>query len=106
MKPVRTRVRAYSDVDTDPVHQRLWGDYWFKRHLEDALKQRGCLIHDGTAGLLIHLFGAPIEPCPSMAHRVLWIHSHPDWITPEILGHYTLVFSSSCEYVQIGRAHV
>ena len=93
-------ILAYSDMDQVADRRPLWGDYWFKHHLQEALSTAGLVATPDPSDVVIHLFGAPAAELPKTRLRVLWLHSHPDWVTPNILSRYDLVFCTSRPFVQ------
>lgn len=88
-------IAAYSDLDHDESRRPLWGDYWVQRYLLEAFSSLGFRAESESPGLLVHLFGAPMPELPKARARALWIHSHPDRLTREIIGQYDVVFSAS-----------
>ncbi len=88
-------ILAYSDLDRRIERQPLWGDFWFKFHLADTLNGAGLVQTNSSPDVLIHLFGAPMDPLPRALLRILWIHSHPDWLSPALLSRYDLIFCAS-----------
>lgn len=87
-------IAAYSDFYTVP-DPRVWGDYWLKENLLKEFSALGYPVDNRRPKVLLHLFGEPIEKAADDAYRVLWIHSHPDWITPEILKQYHKIYCIS-----------
>ncbi len=93
--PLSISILAYSDLDTVADRKPLWGDYWFKHHLQEALSTAGLVPASDPSDVVIHLFGAPVARLPKTRLRILWLHSHPDRITPDILARYDLVLCTS-----------
>jgi spore maturation protein CgeB len=91
-------VRAYSDFYSIP-RPRVWGDYWFKENLIREFAGLGYPVDNTAPKILLHLFGEPLRTPPSGLHTILWVHSHPDWITPEILRHYDKVYCISRPFI-------
>ncbi|MFZ5994407.1 MAG: glycosyltransferase family protein [Thermodesulfobacteriota bacterium] len=90
---------AYSD--SDPVVERrpLWGDYWLKDYLTGELKKLSYPLTQTSPGVLLHLFGKPLESLPKGTYNILWHHSHPDWITPRILSQYHKIYCVSRPFI-------
>ncbi|MDA8432758.1 MAG: glycosyltransferase [Nitrospiraceae bacterium] len=85
---------AYSDSYSEP-DPRVWGDYWLKENLLREFSALGYPVDNLRPKVLLHLFGEPLERVPDDVYSVLWIHSHPDWITPEILRRYRKIYCIS-----------
>lgn len=85
---------AYSDFYSVP-ETKVWGDYWFKESLAKEFRRLGCPVDNSKPKILLHLFGEPLKNIPADTYNILWIHSHPDWITPEILKKYQKIFCVS-----------
>ncbi|MEC4676352.1 MAG: glycosyltransferase [Nitrospirota bacterium] len=85
---------AYSDF-YDLPERRVWGDYWLKENLAGEFVKLGYPVDHSRPGILLHLFGEPVRDLPSDTYNILWIHSHPDWITPGILGKYRKIYCIS-----------
>jgi hypothetical protein len=75
---------AYSDFYSVP-EPKVWGDYWFKESLIKEFRRLSYPVDNSGPKILLHLFGEPLKNIPADTYNILWIHSHPDWITPEIL---------------------
>ena len=90
---------AFSDFETDPDRKLRWGDYWFKKELGEALERLGCELVDDNADLLMHLFGVPVTNLPNAKVKAIWIHSHPDLVTPELLRRYDKLFCLSGSFI-------
>jgi spore maturation protein CgeB len=94
------RIAAFSDCEQNPNLKLLWGDYWLKNNLTEAFQQLGATVDDEARdGVVLHLFGCPIDNLSSNAFNILWLHSHPDWITPEILQRYDKIFCLSKPFI-------
>ncbi len=87
-------VIAYSDFYDQP-EQKVWGDYWFKENLVKAFVRSGYPVDNSSPKILLHLFGEPLADLPSDTYNILWIHSHPDWISPEVLKKYRKIYCIS-----------
>jgi len=85
---------AYSDFYDIP-DRKVWGDYWFKENLIKEFIKSGYPVDNSNPKTLLHLFGEPIEHISSATYNILWIHSHPDWISPEILEKYNKIYCIS-----------
>lgn len=85
---------AYSDFYDTP-QRRVWGDYWFKENLIREFIKEGYPVENACPKVLLHLFGEPLEKIPSGTHNILWVHSHPDRITPDILDRYNKIYCIS-----------
>jgi spore maturation protein CgeB len=90
---------AYSDFYSVP-DRKVWGDYWMKENLLREFAKAGYPVESSNPGALLHLFGEPFGDIPSGTHAILWIHSHPDWITPEILEQYKKIYCVSGTFTQ------
>jgi tetratricopeptide (TPR) repeat protein len=95
LKNTRVAVVARSDAETNFQRKRRWGDYWFKQHLQVALGRYGVSLSSQDPEVVIHLFGAPAPNLHEDAFKVLWIHSHPDWISPRLLEQYDQIYCLS-----------
>jgi spore maturation protein CgeB len=87
-------IAAYSDFYTVP-EPKVWGDYWLKENLMKEFSALGYPVDNLRPEILLHLFGEPIDHVPDDAYSILWIHSHPDWITAGILRRYRKVYCIS-----------
>jgi len=92
-------VIAYSDFYDQP-EKKVWGDYWFKENLTKAFAEAGCPVDNSSPKILLHLFGEPLADLSSDTYNILWIHSHPDWINPEILEKYQKIYCISRPFIQ------
>src|SRR5271169_2387611 len=91
-------IMAYSDFYSVPK-PKVWGDYWFKENLLREFTGLGYPVDNDAPKILLHLFGKPHCPPPATGHTILWVHSHPDWITPEILPYYDKVYCISKPFI-------
>jgi hypothetical protein len=87
-------IAAYSDSYTEP-DPKVWGDYWLKENLIREFSALGYPVDSLRPKVLLHLFGEPLNNIPDGAYPVLWVHSHPDWITPGILSRYRKIYCIS-----------
>jgi spore maturation protein CgeB len=92
-------VIAYSDFYDQP-EQKVWGDYWFKKNLVKEFARSGCPAGKSSPKILLHLFGEPIADLPSDTYNILWIHSHPDRVSPEVLEKYQKIYCISRSFTQ------
>ena len=87
-------VIAYSDFYDQPA-QKVWGDYWFKENLLMEFARSGYPVDNSSPKILLHLFGEPLADLPSETYNILWVHSHPDRITTEVLEKYQKIYCIS-----------
>jgi O-antigen biosynthesis protein len=92
-------IRAYSDYYDTP-EPKVWGDYWFKENLINEFRKAGWPVDNRSPKILLHLFGEPISDLPEDTYNILWIHSHPDRITREILKKYQKVYCISRRFIE------
>jgi spore maturation protein CgeB len=85
---------AYSDF-YDVPDRKVWGDYWLKENLLREFAGAGYTVGGVNPGILLHLFGEPVKDIARSAYAILWIHSHPDRITFEILRRYQKIYCIS-----------
>jgi len=91
-------VRAYSDYYDTP-EPKVWGDYWFKENVLKEFGKAGWPVDDRSPKVLLHLFGEPLSDLPEDTYNILWIHSHPDRITPEVLKRYQKIYCISMRFI-------
>lgn len=91
-------VTAYSDFYSVPKPE-VWGDYWLKKNLLREFFNLGYPVDNSAPKILLHLFGEPLRSRPAGVYNILWIHSHPDWITPAILDHYNRIYCISKPFI-------
>jgi spore maturation protein CgeB len=91
-------VAAYSDY-YDVPDKKVWGDYWLKANLISEFKRAGYPVHSSPK-ILVHLFGEPLREISSETYNIIWIHSHPDWITPDLLFKYKKIYCISRPFTQ------
>ncbi|MBD3169711.1 MAG: tetratricopeptide repeat protein [candidate division Zixibacteria bacterium] len=96
---IKVSLAAFSDFETDPERKLRWGDYWFKKEFSEAFERLGCEVVENNADLLLHLFGVPMNNLPSAKTRAIWIHSHPDMVSAELLNKYDKVFCLSEPFI-------
>lgn len=88
------RIIAYSDFYNVP-DRKVWGDFWLKENLLREFAKAGYPAGQQNTGVLLHLFGEPRGDISSGIYNILWIHSHPDWITPTVLAKYHKIYCIS-----------
>ncbi len=93
------RIIAYSDFDPLAERRPLWGDYWLKNNLTDEFKKLKYPSSPTSSPVLIHLFGKSLQSLPAGTYNILWHHSHPDWITPQVLSHYHKIYCVSKPFI-------
>lgn len=91
-------ITAYSDFYSMP-EPMVWGDYWFKENLSREFRALGYPVDHSAPKILLHLFGEPIPAVPKQLYSILWIHSHPDWVEPGLLGHYKKIYCISQTFI-------
>lgn len=89
---------SYSDFYRLP-EKKVWGDYWLKENLMKEFKKIGYPVNNERPEITLHLFGEPLQEHCTTAYNILWIHSHPDWITPDILRNYQKIFCISPHFI-------
>jgi hypothetical protein len=96
----RIQIVAFSDIEIDAERKLRWGDYWVKNELEQEFQKLGHTICDKSPDIILHLFGVPINNLPEAPYKIIWIHSHPDLISPEILMQYEKIYCLSPTYIK------
>jgi hypothetical protein len=96
----RVAIRSSADHLPDAFHRFQGGDYWAKYELTLALGRLGYHVTDTDPDVFIHLFGSPTDPLPGRAYKILWIYSHPERVTPELLGKYDRIFCLSRSFTE------
>jgi GT2 family glycosyltransferase/spore maturation protein CgeB len=85
---------------------QAWGDYHFGRAIQRSLEQHGhptqvrlltewTARHAARADVVVHLFGLSEALTRSGQVSVLWVISHPDLLTDEMLARYDVIFVAS-----------
>lgn len=97
-------ISASDLLEKDPVRKLRWGDHWFGKELADALSSEGAVISGKEPKVLIHLHGIPINKIEESTYNIVWIHSHPDMITPQSLSLYDHIFCLSPQFLEKIRA--
>jgi hypothetical protein len=101
---LRVSVRAWGDDDPDHYRRLRSGDTWMRHGLIVELGRAGCAVTDVDPDVVVHLHGREVE-LPRRAVKVLWVHSHPETLTPAYLARYDHVFCASallCERLASG----
>ena len=62
--------------------------------------ESGATVTSDAPDVIVHLFGAPMSRIPNVAHKILWIHSHPDWISPRLLARYDRIYCISQSFTE------
>jgi len=92
-------VIAYSDFYDQP-QRKVWGDYWFKENLIREFARAGYPVDNRAPKVLLHLFGEPLADLPAETYNILWIHSHPDRVNPEVLKKYQKIYCVSKPFIR------
>jgi spore maturation protein CgeB len=90
---------AYSDFYDQP-EQKVWGDYWLKKYLIEEFVRLGYPVANRSPRVLLHLFGEPLADLPSDTYNILWLHSHPDRVSPEVLKKYQKIYCISKPFIR------
>lgn len=96
---VRISIISPSDSETDLFRQLQWGDYWVKYELTKALGQMGYAVTNQRSNVVINLFGHPAK-LPRGAYKIIWVYSHPERVTAEVLGRYDKIFCLSYSFAE------
>jgi len=88
------QIATFSDFEPDQEKAKLWGDYWVKNDLETEFLKQGFEIVNKDPDIFLHCFGVPLKEMPD-CYRILWIHSHPDMITSDVLSQYDKIYCLS-----------
>ncbi len=91
-------IAAYSDFYSVPKPM-VWGDYWLKENLSREFAALGYPVDHSNPKIFLHLFGEQLRTLPGGSHNILWIHSHPDWVTPDLLSNYNKIFCISPPFI-------
>jgi len=88
----------------------VWGDLFYAEDLAEALRRRGQLAYvdghgerlrpgDRPDDVVVNLRGYYQEPVDPQAVNLLWVISHPDWVTDEELqSGYDVIYAASVEW--------
>ena len=100
---LKRRVSIVSPSDNDPnLYRRLqWGDTWAKYELTKALGELGYVVTDIDIepDVVIHLWGGRAE-LPPGAYKIIWIYSHPETVSADLLCQYDRIFCLSSIFAQ------
>ena len=91
----RIQIVSFSDFEIDDERRLRWGDYWVKYELEQEFEKLGHTICNKKPDILLHLFGVSVNNLPEAAYKIIWIHSHPNMISPEVLRQYDQIYCLS-----------
>lgn len=94
---VRISIISPSDLETDLFRQLQWGDYWAKYELTKSLGQMGYTVTNQKPNIIIHFFGHPVK-LPRAAFKIIWVYSHPEKVTAEVLRQYDRIFCLSSSF--------
>ena len=97
----RVRIKIQARSDREPPDLRLlWGDHWVKQDLAEAFAGLGLTVEDESPDVILHLFGSPPKkPLPEDTLNMVWVHSHPDEVTPENLKAFDKIFCASNDFI-------
>ena len=96
----RIQIVSFSDFETDDERRLRWGDHWVKKEIEKELQALGHTITDNSPDILLHFFGTPLKYLPENTYNIIWIHSHPDWITSDLLDKYDKIYCLSPQFIK------
>lgn len=96
----RIQIISFSDFETNEERRLRWGDYWVKWELQKEFEKLGHIVVDKDPDIFLHLFGVPIKGLPEAAYKIIWIHSHPDMVSPEILRQYDQIYCLSPPFLR------
>jgi len=115
--PLTIRIASPSEVGGRIETQRLWGDHWVKAELADAFRAMGHTVVEGdpddpaidvllhlSGGGIAYIFKRPIEQIAPHAHKIAWVYSHPEKVTPTSLKGYHRIFCCSVPFADKMRA--
>jgi len=96
----RIQIVSFSDFETNEERRLRWGDYWVKWELQKEFAKLGHIVVDKDPDIILHLFGVPIKGLPEAAYKIIWIHSHPDMVSPDILRQYDQIYCLSPTFLK------
>jgi glycosyltransferase involved in cell wall biosynthesis len=99
----RVRILSFDEDNPDEFLRLCSGDHWVRYELTAALGRMGYMVTDREPDVALHLFGEPAE-LPDRAYKIIWIYSHPERVTPELLRRYDKIFCLSSEVCERIRA--
>ena len=97
MQKVNLKIISYSDGASNA---KMWGDYWVKKMVQDYINEDdGLSLHiditeSDSADVLLHMFGTHMN-IRFKGHKIIWIHSHPNWVNKQLLAPYNKIYSLS-----------
>jgi len=94
----RIAIICVSDFRLDLYTRLQDGDYWVKYELIKAFGETGYVVTDVNPDIVIHLFGAPAR-LPKGRYKVIWIYSHPDRVSADLLRRYDKIFCLSSSFI-------
>jgi tetratricopeptide (TPR) repeat protein len=94
-RKIRFCITSFADTEIDPERKLRWGDHWVKLEIQNELEKRGHIVTDINPDVILHLFGAPLKNLPKDSYNILWIHSHPDLMSQQILKEYDKIYCLS-----------
>jgi tetratricopeptide (TPR) repeat protein len=96
----RIQIISFSDFETNEKRRLRWGDYWVKWELQKEFEKLGHIVVDKDPDIFLHLFGVPVKGLPEAAYKIIWIHSHPDMVSHEILRQYDQIYCLSPSFLK------
>ena len=94
-RKLRFYITSFVDTEKNSARKLRWGDYWVKFEIQKELEKRGYIVTGYNPDVILHLFGIPTRGLRKDCYNILWIHSHPDLITPQILKQYDKIYCLS-----------
>jgi len=95
IEDIRLKIISPSDFERVESRRPLWGDYWVKYELEKAFIKLGITVVEKGSDVILYFFGNPPPKLPEQSYNIVWMYSHPSWITPENLKQFDHIFCSS-----------
>jgi len=95
----RISIVTCADQVPDAFFRLHSGDTWAKYEMMLALGRLGYAVTDVDPDVVIHFFGSPVV-LPERACKVLWIYSHPERVTPDLLKKYDRIFCLSKPFIE------
>ena len=93
-------VSACDLLERDSERRLRWGDHWFARELSAALINRGAVVTNRNPRVLLHLHGIPLREVKGTVHNIVWLHSHPGFVSSDSLSIYHHIFCLSPRFLQ------
>jgi hypothetical protein len=97
------RILDSSLLETDRERRKRWGDSHVGRNLARSFVKAGYLETRGVPDVLVQSWGQP-QPVPPARCRILWVSSHPEWLTARVLNAFDRVFCQSRTVTEMLRA--